>query len=1233
MEATALSIGKSVLSGALGLAKSAVAEEVALQLGVQRDKAFVTDELEMMQSFLMVAHDERGEHNKVVRTWVKQVRDVAYDVEDSLQDFVVRVDKQSWWRIPRTLLDRRHVAKQMKELRTKVEDVSQRNLRYGLIKGSSSTQPATDAAPAADAAMFGVDEARHAARQHQTRSDLAQLINEEGDNQVGVIGVWGTNGSVGHTSIIWEAYENPDVKLNFPCRAWVRVMRPFHPTEFVQSMVKQFHAAVGVGVLLEGEKKGQDLAQAFNEYVNEKRCLIVLTGLSTIEEWHQIKTCFPENKLGSRIIVSTEHVEVASLCPGRESTVSELKQLSAEQTIYAFYRQSSHDVTYPSKPASRSKLSNIPENEIQEDQSNAFVNGNMIAQKRLTRGYTMRGVLEEFQLIGRNQEKEDIIALIEKQDSTHEVQVIVVWGMGGLGKTTLIKNVFQIKDVSGLFEKKAFATVLRPFKLDELLRSLALQLDANKESMDFTGDTQKSIASMGVEDLIKVLGRRSEGKRCLIVLDDLLAMEEWDKISPSLREIENLVIVITTRREDIAKYCCQKPECIRLLNGLQEEDAINLFTRKVFRNMTTDLAEQYPALVEPAKQILKKCNGLPLAIVTIGGFLADQPTKTAAEWRRLNEHINVELEMNPKFEVIKTVVMKSYDGLPYYLKPCFLYMSIFPEDRNVSRRRLAYRWVAEGYARDKPTADRYFMELRERSMILPTQQSVCSIQGFDSCQLHDLIRDISIAESLEENLVFRLEEGCSLNTHGAMRHLAISSNWEGDECELESTMELSRIRSLTVFGKWKPFYISEKMRFLRVLDLEGTKGLRNHQLEHIGALLHLRYLSLRGCDDIFYLPDSVGNLRQLETLDIKGTGIAMLPRTTIKLSKLCYLHAGSGSGDNEKTYFSKCKDICEMQCDLCVGCCSLDPSDMGGFGRCEVFHLACCLMYPNVIRGIEDSGVKVPRGTRKLKALRTLRYVHLAWGTAIIEEIKGLTGLQKLGVVGINKKNGPGFCSAISSLSHLESLSVRSGDGLNGCLDGMSTAPENLQSLKLSGSLEKLPEWIKGLQNLVKLKLELSELSGNLEAMQVLGNLPNLSILGLWDRFLEIDVLQFQTGLFRRLTVLDLFYTAMEIELVEFQKESVPSLEMLTLSLGGTEIAFSGLELLQSIKEVRLSFHHRFYGTRKSSKNGGNEERRKRMYEELKKEEKRNKPMQDKFREELQMQLDRNENRPVLKMQ
>ncbi|XBI50566.1 hypothetical protein VPH35_113951 [Triticum aestivum] len=1188
MEHTGVSIGKSVLNGALRYATSAIADEVALQLGVHRDKVFVTDELEMMQSFLMAAGPQ-AEHNKVVRTWVKQVRDVAYDVEDGLQDFVVRLQKQkqSWWRIPRTLLDRRHVAKQMKDLRAKVEDVSQRNVRYRLIDDGAKLAKASDYSTTA--AMFGVDEARHAANQHQSTSrlDLAQLIINNGglgSNQIGVIGVWGTSGTVGHTSLIWEAYENPNVKLKFECRAWVRLTQVSHPKEFVQSIVKQFRAA-SVGVV-------------------DERYLIVITDLSTIEEWQQIKTCFPENKLGSRIVVSTEQVEVASLCPGQESIVSELKQLSAEQTIYAFYQQSSQEVPYSSKPLSNSTLPYTAMNEIHEDESNIGVHGMIMVQERLTRANTMAGLLEEFQLIGREKEKSDIIELIREQASTQQLEVIALWGMGGLGKTTLIKEVYHRQEVTEMFEKYAFVPVLRPFKLEEFLRSLASQLqkgspdratmgtkdnhrvkqggkwaalELSNRAKDSACDTQKSIEE---------LGRHSEGKSCLIILDDLSSTMEWDKIVASLRKMKSssLVIVITTRREDIAKHCCRKPTCIRLLKGLEEKDACTLFTKK---------------LTHSTFYSSKKCNGLPLAIVTIGGFLADQPKKTVIEWRKLNEHISIELEMNPKFEAMKTVLMKSYDGLPYYLKSCFLYFSIFPEDRNVSRRRLVYRWIAEGYAIDRSVADRYFMELVERSMILPTQQSFCSLQGIDSCY---------IAKSMEENLVFRLEEGCSSNTHGAVRHLSISSSWKGDECEFESTVELSRVRSLTVFGDWKPFYISGKMRFLRVLDLEGTKGLANHHLKHIGKHLHLKYLSLRGCENILSLPNSV----------------AKLPKTIIKLSKLCYLHAGNGSTGAEETNWSaKCQFLGLIK-GLCLICCLRENLLKDDFDRCDAAAVYC-IMYLFISAVIDDCGVKVPRGIRKMKALRTLRYVHLDWGNAVIKEIRGLTSLRKLGVVGINKKNGTGFCSAISSLSRLESLSVLSGDGLIGCLDGMTTAPENLQSLKLSGKLEKLPEWIMGLQNLVKLKLQFTSLSCNREAMEALGKLPNLCILGLCESDSKIDVLQFKSGLFKKLTVLDLLYVKMEIRLVEFEEESVPNLEMLILRLQGTETAFSGVELLQSIKEVQLRVEFPWHSPKHPQ---GMEF--KEWHEE---EEKKMKLVKDKVSEELRIHLDRNTNRPVLKVE
>ena len=140
-------------------------------------------------------------------------------------------------------------------------------------------------------------------------------------------------------SIISEAYEDPDIKKKFSCRAWVRILHPFHPNDFIQSLVKQFRSAAGVDVLLETEKTGKEMAEEFTGYVNQNSYLIVLSDLTTFEDWNGIKACLPNHKKGSRIIVCSPRVEVASLCAGQESQALELKQLSADQTIYAFYEK------------------------------------------------------------------------------------------------------------------------------------------------------------------------------------------------------------------------------------------------------------------------------------------------------------------------------------------------------------------------------------------------------------------------------------------------------------------------------------------------------------------------------------------------------------------------------------------------------------------------------------------------------------------------------------------------------------------------------------------------------------------------------------------------------------------------------------------------------------------------------------------------------------------------------
>uniref|UniRef100_A0ACD5TZ22 Uncharacterized protein n=1 Tax=Avena sativa TaxID=4498 RepID=A0ACD5TZ22_AVESA len=1162
MESTVLSLGKSVLDGALSYAKSALAEEVALQLRVRRDQFFITNELEMMQAFLMVAHDEGDNNdNKVVKVWVKQVRDVAYDVEDCLLDLAVRLERQSWWRIGRTLLDRRHVAKQMKELRANVEDVSQRNLRYNLIKGPKPTEQSA-AITGATVIMSATDEARR--QRDEANLILVRLITDNKDSCLKVISVWGkgSTGDLAHASIIKRAHEYIKIQNKFECQAFIGLVRPFSLTEFLQDVVQQFYTNslqradeseekvnLRAQVLkMMGMAKGDDLALELKKYLTEKSYLIVLTDLNTMEEWERVKTCFPDNKKGSQIIVSTEQVGVASLCVGADNGTPEHKQLFADQTLHVFYKKGSHDGPY-STEASRSTS--------KPDNTSGIYSS---SSKMFDRTQTMLTAIRESELIGREKEKTDIIKLITNEDERQECEVISLWGMGGLGKTTLVRDVYQSQELSGKFEKRACATIMHPFNQNELLRNLATQLGCDQA------------------DLIKHL----EGKKYLIVLDDLLSNTEWDTIIPYIpANRTSSRIVVTTRLKDIAKHVSKKLENVYELRVLEHKNARDLFVEKVFKNHT-NLDEKYPELVEPANLILKKCNGLPLAIVTIGGFLSNQP-KTPLEWRKLNEHISVELEMNPELETIRTILMKSYDGLPYHLKACFLYLSIFPEDYELGIKRLLRRWIAEGYSsvvRNQSAlemANTYLMELIGRSMLL----SFYGGKKIVSCQVHDLIREICISKSMEENLVLRLDESCSsLNTkQRTSRHLSINGNWQGDKIKFESMVDMARVRSVTMFGKWRPYFISDKMRMLRVLDLEDTTGLVDHHLEHVWKLLHLRYLSLKGCRDIYHLPDSLGNLAQLETLDIRSTSIVMLPKAITKLGKLQYLHAGA-----KREHAVGWRYTLDRSCplltigpQLCAACCVPQLLDIDGFNRRDVCTFACCAVIPCIIKKLNHGGVMLARGSRKLKALQTLRDVDLVSGdNSILHDIKRLTGLRKLGLMSITKENGPEVFSVVSHLSHLQTLMVKSYPGFL-YLGDTCSPPKDLHSLKLRGTMEKLPGWIKELHNLVKLELslQLSCQSEHDAAIQVLGNLPNLSFLCLQASPSAGKELHFRSETFGSLGVLKLG-SLLGTESVRFEQGAMPKLEQ--LKYWGTrrdETVFSGLEFLSSIKTVVVDLEFR----------------------------------------------------------
>jgi predicted AAA+ superfamily ATPase len=177
----------------------------------------------------------------------------------------------------------------------------------------------------------------------------------------------------------------------------------------------------------------------------------------------------------------------------------------------------------------------------------------------LSRTDTIIAACKESHLIGRETEKEDIIKLITTEDI--KLEVICVYGMGGLGKTTLVRDVYQDENLSGKFEKRACTTIIRPFNAIDLLQNLASQF--------------------GYKD-VPEMKSKLPGKKYLIVLDDLSSNAEWDTIIPHLPATDmSSRIIVTTRVKDIAMYCSKKHETTYKLKILEDSNALELFIKKV----------------------------------------------------------------------------------------------------------------------------------------------------------------------------------------------------------------------------------------------------------------------------------------------------------------------------------------------------------------------------------------------------------------------------------------------------------------------------------------------------------------------------------------------------------------------------------------------------------------------------------------------------------------------------
>ncbi|WKA00231.1 hypothetical protein VitviT2T_018611 [Vitis vinifera] len=494
--------------------------------------------------------------------------------------------------------------------------------------------------------------------------------------------------------------------------------------------------------------------------------------------------------------------------------------------------------------------------------------------ENLSKRWPTTSLVDESGVYGRDADKEKIVeSLLFHNASGNKIGVIALVGMGGIGKTTLTQLVYNDRRVVEYFDLKAWVCVSDEFDLVRITKTILMAFDS--------GTSGKSPDDDDLNLLQLKLKERLSRKKFLLVLDDVWNEDYniWDLLrTPFSVGLNGSKIIVTTRIKKVAAVMHSAP--IHPLGQLSFEDCWSLFAKHAFENGDSS---SHPKLEEIGKEIVKKCDGLPLAAKTLGGALYSEVR--VKEWENV---LNSEMWDLPNNAILPALFL-SYYYLPSHLKRCFAYCSIFPQDYQFDKENLILLWMAEGFLQQskkgkktmEEVGDGYFYDLLSRSFF----------QKFGSHKsyfvMHDLISDL--ARFVSGKVCVHLNDDKINEIPEKLRHL---SNFRGGYDSFERFDTLSEVHCLRTF---LPLDLRTRHRFDKVSKSRnpvksGRYGGVFYLSNRVWNDLLLKGQYLRVLSLCYYeitdLPDSIGNLTHLRYLDLTYTPIKRLPESVCNLYNL-----------------------------------------------------------------------------------------------------------------------------------------------------------------------------------------------------------------------------------------------------------------------------------------------------------------------------------------------------------
>ncbi|CAJ2657360.1 unnamed protein product [Trifolium pratense] len=535
--------------------------------------------------------------------------------------------------------------------------------------------------------------------------------------------------------------------------------------------------------------------------------------------------------------------------------------------------------------------------------------------------------------VGVESRVQDTIQLLDIQQS-NDVLLLGMWGMGGTGKTTIAKAVYN--KIGRDFEGRSFLENIRE-TWEQIAGKAPLQ-----EQILFDIFKEKTTKIQSIESGKITLKERLCNKRVLLVLDDVNSLDQLNALCGSRKWFgSGSRIIITTRDENILRGSRVDKVCT--IKELNENESIELFSWNAFKQ-----ASPKKDFAEISRKIVEYSGGLPLALDVLGSYLFD---RGVADWKSVMEKIKV----IPNDQVQRKLKI-SYDGLKDDTeKEIFLDIACF----FIGMDRNDVILILNGCG--------LFAEIGISVLV---ERSLVTVSDNNKLGMHDLLRDMGRA-IIREQSPKELGERSRLWFHedvlGVLFERTGTKAVEG--LTLKFPMDSSESFSTEAF---------KKMKRLRLLQLTSVR--LDGDFEYISR--NLRWLCWNG----FPLTSIPSNFYQgnLVSIELENSNVRRLWRETQRLEMLKILNLSHSHDLTQTPDFSNLPNLEKLILADCKMLSEISNS-IGDLKKILLISLEDCISLRSL-----------PRSIYKLKSLKTLNISGCSMIDKLEDDLEHMDSLTNL---------------------------------------------------------------------------------------------------------------------------------------------------------------------------------------------------------------------------------------------